>query len=133
MGALERDLRKILRDQKKFPPGSVSFIEPARGSDFGLPDTMVLIGGLFIPIELKRGPSVVKELRPSQKVWHKLSISMGGRTYGATLDGSSVKLYEIRLPGGSLSNKLEEQLLWVAVEDEFCHDSLSRFFLTSHK
>jgi hypothetical protein len=98
---------------------------------------MVLIGGLFIPIELKRGKSVVAHLRPSQKSWHKLSLSLGGRTYGATLvadpEGDQVILFELKLPGGSLSGKLEEVELWRFSLLQFNYASLVRFYVMSHK
>lgn len=122
MNALEKDLRKVMRDPERFPLGSVSFVEPARGSDVGLPDTFVVINRHHVALELKRGKSVVRELRPSQRLWHKSAILMGVKTYGATLTAEGdVLLVAIQLPGGTLSSELTEVTVSSVSLDQFTH------------
>lgn len=100
-----------MRDVTRFPSGTVSFSEPGLGSDFGLPDAWVANAPAWTPVELKRGPSVVKELRPTQRLWHRNSLSLGIQTYGMTLrsDGT-VALVALRLSGGFMSELLEDAL-----------------------
>ena len=122
MNALEKDLRKVMRDLERFPLGSVSFVEPARGSDVGLPDTFVVIKRHHTALELKRGKSVVRELRPSQRLWHKTAILMGVRTYGATLTAEGeVLLVTLLLPGGKLSSELTEMIMSSVSLDQFTY------------
>lgn len=114
-----------MRDSSRFPIGCVSFVEPGLGADTGLPDTFVLINGLFVPLELKRGQSVVKELRPSQRLWHRTSIMRGARTYGAAIGSDNlVRLYEMIGSSGSLSGPLSEKLLSSVFVGLFTHQSL---------
>ena len=131
MNALEKDLRRVLQDPDRFPLGSVSFVEPGLGATHGLPDTFVLVAGRFTPLELKRGRSVVKELRPTQKLWHKSIIMRGAKSFGAAIakDGS-VRFFELFMRGVSISCDLEEEqivhLPADAILDGFDHDRLCR-------
>jgi len=104
-------LRNALRDVNRFPEGRIGFIEPANGSDVGLPDCLVAIGDRWKPLELKRGNSVIKELRPTQRLWHRTSLSFGIRTHGLVLRSDySVILFEIKLSGG-FSSELSEAIV----------------------
>jgi len=104
-------LRNALRDPIRFPVGRISFIEPANGSDVGLPDCLIAVSDQLKPLELKRGMSVVKELRPTQRLWHRTSISFGVKSYGLTLCSDySVMLFGLRLAGG-FSGELHETLI----------------------
>ena len=112
---LESDLRRLTRDERRFPPGTVSFFEPGVGSDFGLPDCFFagLFPGMFrhwVPCELKRGPSVLKELRPSQRLWHRNSLHLGIPTYGASisLDEDRISIFKLSLIGKKISGDLIE-------------------------
>ena len=99
-------------------------MEPGRGADSGLPDTFVLAFGRFIPIELKRGRSVVKELRPSQRMWHKSSILLRAATFGATIHDGVVDVFQLILLEHSLAGKLDELLLATIRADSFSYSYL---------
>lgn len=102
-------LRNALRDPSRFPEGRISFIEPAKGADVGLPDCLVATEDCWVPLELKRGKSIIKELRPTQRLWHRSSISFGIKTYGLTLCSDySVLLFELKLHPGGFSAELSE-------------------------
>lgn len=106
-------LRQLIRQWPEYEDGRVMFIEPGMGSDVGLPDTMMNsdLDSKLIPVELKRGRSVVSELRPSQRIWHRQQLYHGNRTYGLLLThGSSSILYALSLSGGLLSEIQEEQI-----------------------
>jgi hypothetical protein len=127
MNALEKDLRKVMRDLERFPLGSVSFVEPARGSDVGLPDTFVVVDGHHTALELKRGNSVVRELRPTQRLWHKTAILIGAKTYGATLRSSgAVSIVRILLPGGHIGSELTEEPIVSLPIERYCYDIVLR-------
>lgn len=108
----ESELRKILRDHGRFPIGSVSFCEYGLGGDPGLPDSWIDGGaGHWLPLELKRGPSVAKELRPSQRLWHRTSIERGIRTFGATLTTGGVVIgFELGLQMSDRPSIIESEL-----------------------
>ena len=110
---IEADLRHIMQDDSKFPTGTVTFVEHGKGGDAGAPDTF-FAHDRWIPLELKMGPSVVKELRPTQRRWHLISLLLGITTYGATIDGDVVILYELGLSPtdrGSRRTLVEYELL----------------------
>lgn len=131
MDALEKDLRRVLQDPDRFPIGSVSFVEPGLGATHGLPDTFVLVTGRFTPLELKRGLSVVKELRPTQRLWHKSIIIRGASSFGAAIakDGS-VRFFQLFMWGRSISSGLgEEQIAHLpadVISQDFDYDKLCR-------
>lgn len=81
MGVLEKNLRQLFRDGKRFPPGTASLCEPGLGSDTGLPDVWLLNGSGFSPLELKRGVNPLSNFEPSQRKFHKLSLLRGCPTY----------------------------------------------------
>ena len=64
-------------------------------------------------MELKRGPSVVKALRPAQRLWHRSTLSLGIPTFGLTLkmDGVSCLMVALSCSGGILG-ELNESQLW---------------------
>jgi len=115
---LERDLRAILRDEGRFRSSHITFTEFAKGGDAGAPDCWFTSGSHCHPLELKLGASVVKKLRPSQRRWHKDHLALGVHTYGASINGDIVMLFELQLyPGGILK---ELPLLTIAAEDFNC-------------
>lgn len=125
---LESKLRKMMRDPERFQDGAVSFVEWARGGDAGMPDTFIHKGDRLVPLELKRGESVVKELRPAQRLWHRTALTMGTPTYGATIveddawsGGFRILIYSIELRWG---RTLVEVLLETISYDAFCLDTL---------
>lgn len=72
---------------------------------------------MWVPLELKRGNSVVAGLRPTQRLWHRNSLNLGIQTYGMTLrQDESVSLVALRLSGGFNGDLLE---------DEICRESMS--------
>ena len=109
---LEADLRFILRDESRFPFGTVSFCEFARGGDPGFPDSMIAGPRHWIPTELKRGGSVVKNLRPTQRRWHRTSLELGIPTYGMSisLNGKQVLVFSLGLDSGGLNEYLIEAI-----------------------
>lgn len=126
---LESELRSRMRDAKFFPEGVVTFIEPGTGADSGVSDTLVIIDGVLVPVELKRGRSVLSGLRPSQRAWHRTQAHLGVKTYGATLTQDLLVLaYRIRLTGGIMSD-LTETLIGTSSLDLFDYRSLSKIIL----
>lgn len=124
---LESKLRKMMREPQRFKGGAVSFVEWAQGGDAGIPDTLIHMGNHLVPLELKRGESVVKELRPAQRLWHRTALTMGTPTYGATIvkdaawsGGFRIKIYSI----GLRERTLIEVLLETISYDAFCFDTL---------
>jgi hypothetical protein len=108
---LESHLRRQLREDKRFADGTVTLLEPGKGSDTGLPDSFFAVNGHWEPIELKRGHSVISELRPSQKRWHRNSLYHGIQTYGLLLRrDESVLMVALALSGGLMSELLEHPL-----------------------
>ena len=105
---LEADLRHILRDVRRFPSGTVSFCEFARGGDAGLPDCWLAGRNQWLPLELKRGGSVLKGLRPTQHAWHRDSLELGIKTWGLTIASNTKKvlLFEFVLVNGQLNEAL---------------------------
>lgn len=120
----ESELRRHIRSWPQHEQGLISFIEPGLGADTGFPDTTFLIGAYQVPIELKRGRSVVKELRPSQRAWHRATLHAGGITYGITLlNDGSVLMVRLALSGGLMS-ELQEHAMdrWETLaEMEYSH------------
>lgn len=116
---LESKLRKLLRAWPEYQTGLISFVEPARGSDVGIADCMFTTARGLVPVELKRGPSVAKELRPAQRAWHRMQLHAGMPTYGLTaLQDGSVKMFSLSLSGGLMSEMVETQLKrWYPAED----------------
>lgn len=112
MTVKESALRRHIRTWDEYLAGLVSFIEPAVGSDTGLPDTLFLLRGRLVPIELKRGESVVRELRPSQRSCHRSTLHAGGQTYGLTVrEDKQVLMYALHLEGGLASELGERKLM----------------------
>lgn len=108
----ENQLRSTVRGWGAYEAGLISFIEPGLGADTGLPDCLLLVGRHWEPVELKRGPSVVKELRPSQRRWHRASLANGAQTYGLTLrNDGMVVMVALGLTGGLMSELFETALL----------------------
>lgn len=99
---LEGNLRDILRDEERFPFSCVTFTEFAKGGDAGAPDCWVAYAPMWVPLELKLGPSVVKKLRPSQRRWHRDSLEQGCPTFGASVWEGYVHVFAIELQGGDL-------------------------------
>ena len=119
MTVLESNLRALLRETARFPSGTVTFCEFAKGGDPGMPDCWIagnlcLITGKrhWLPTELKRGPSVLKALRPSQRLWHRTSIELGIRTFGMTISysGESIDVFELGLSNGNLFESMIGQM-----------------------
>lgn len=126
MRVQESQLRKMIRSWPEHEQGMVSFVEPAVGADTGLPDTLFLLKGHLVGIELKRGESVVKELRPSQRRWHRSTLHNGGQTYGLTLrNDDNVLLVAIHLSGGVMSDLLERKIMRCS-QAEFSFETVSR-------
>ena len=121
---LESDLRSILRDEERFPLGTVSFCEWARGGDPGLPDTWVAVAPLWAPVELKRGRGVIKGLRPSQRRWHKTSLLLNVPTFGLTYDGTKVYLLELKLDD---KRRLTEMTMVCWQEKTFNYEELVKY------
>lgn len=94
---LESDLRNILRDESRFPMGTVSFCEFGKGGDPGFPDTMIAVTPNWQPLELKRGRAIIKHLRPTQRRWHKTSLLLCIPTFGAAYDGAKVRLFKLSI------------------------------------
>lgn len=120
---LEGDLRKIMRDPMRFPSGTLFFGEFGHGGDPGLPDAWLAGNSRWLPLELKKGNSVVKALRPSQRKWHRESLERGIATYGATIRGvgsQNVLIVRIVLVGSTL---MEEYVADIAA-DELTYDWL---------
>lgn len=114
-------IRQVIRTWPEYEDGRVCFIEPGLGSDTGLSDTMFNsdLDGRLIPVELKRGKSVVSELRPSQRIWHRQQLHWGNRTYGLVLRlDSSVRMMALSLSGGLMSEIQEREIYgWSSVWD----------------
>jgi hypothetical protein len=60
--------------------------EPARGSGTGYPDVQMLVDGVLIPVEMKRGDiknGFVRphRIRPSQIAWHHAFGAAGGKSH----------------------------------------------------
>lgn len=103
---LERDLRALLRDESRFPFGTVTFTEFAMGGDAGAPDSWIAALSHAQPVELKRGKSALKGLRPSQKQWHLSCAVYGVRTYGLAIDTTgTIRLFRM-CPRGVLDEEL---------------------------
>lgn len=103
---LERDLRALLRDERRFPFGTVTFTEFAKGGDAGAPDSWIAALSHAQPVELKRGKSALKGLRPSQKQWHLSCAVYGVRTYGLAIDTTgAIRLFRM-CPRGVLGEDL---------------------------
>lgn len=119
---LEKDLRSILRDERRFPLGTITFTEYAMGGDSGAPDSWFIADDHWQPLELKRGPSVVKKLRPTQIRWHKDSLIRNVRTYGATIHNGWVAVFELGIKKSGLTEKF-----WCDFpQDEFSYTDLIR-------
>lgn len=106
-------LRQTIKEWPQYEDGRVTFIEPGMGSDIGLPDTLFNsnVDGKLVPIELKRGKSVIAELRPSQRIWHRQQLFHGNQTYGLLLTPYSASiLYALSLSGGLMSELQELQI-----------------------
>lgn len=110
---LEGDLRKLLRDDARFPSGTVTFCEWAPGGDPGMPDSWVACHGRWEPLELKRGSSVVKELRPAQRLWHRTSLKLGIPTHGLTIEHTGGRVLVFRL---ILNERVLEEVLLEEVD-----------------
>lgn len=128
---LESKLRKLIRDPMRFDDGSVSFIEYGHGGDAGIPDTLVHWEDRLVPLELKRGPSVLKALRPAQRLWHRTTLTNGAQTFGASIEASKgwsggfvIWLFELHC----VDRKLSEQSLCGMSHDTFCYDELATYF-----
>lgn len=107
----ESQLRGLIKNWPEYDAGLVSFVEPGLGADTGVADCLFLIDAQLTPVELKRGLSVVKELRPSQRAWHRALLHAGARTYGLTLTGMvSVILFKLSLSGGLMSDLEEAEI-----------------------
>ena len=105
---LESELRRTIRGWPEYEKGLISFIEPSRGSDVGIADCLLTTSIGLVPIELKRGPSVVRELRPAQRAWHRCQLHAGVNTYGLTiLRNRAVALFQLALSGGIMSDITE--------------------------
>lgn len=130
MKVLESTLRNALKDEERFPIGTVTLVEPGLGSDFGLPDSFIVGQTHWEPCELKRGNSVVKGLRPTQRRWHRQSLHLGVQTYGMTLRNDGVvNVVAIRLAGG-LMGGLSEELLREVDLTKLDYDHVIRAFYT---
>jgi hypothetical protein len=57
---------------------------------------------MWVPLELKLGPSVLKKLRPSQRRWHKDSLLAGIPTFGAAINREEVHVFRLELHEGGL-------------------------------
>lgn len=126
---MESELRRRMRDAAFFPEGLATFIEPGQGADSGVSDTLVAIEGILVPIELKRGRSVLSGLRPSQRAWHRTQASNGVRTYGATLTQDCLVLvYRIALTGGIMS-ELTELLIGTSSLQLFDYSDLRKIIM----
>ncbi len=90
----ERDLARLLRDRSRFPIGSVVFIEPRYGIEPGQPDTMILLGNQFTPLELKVRSPIVKALRPAQYRWTIYAIRAGATCLAACFSGDQIKVFQ---------------------------------------
>jgi hypothetical protein len=126
--ALEGDLRKLLRDLKRFPSGAISFCEFGKGGDPGLPDSFLAGARHWIPLELKRGKSVVRNLRPSQRKWHRDSLERDIPTYGATIIGEAphrILIMRLLLINGELS----EELIAECSSQDINYDWLRRYIV----
>ena len=124
---LESELRKTIRGWPEYDQGLISFVEPARGSDVGLADCLFTTSIGLVPMELKRGPSVVRELRPAQRAWHRCQLHAGVNTYGLTiLRNRAVVLFQLALSGGLMSEITESHVdCWSAPSElrfeDLCH------------
>ena len=108
----ENQLRGAIRSWPEHEDGKISFIEPGLGSDTGIADCLFIVGAHWVPVELKRGPSVVKELRPSQRAWHRASLHHGAQTFGLSLrNDGSVIMVALGLAGGLMSELIETQMM----------------------
>ena len=108
---LESELRRTMRGWPEYDQGLISFIEPARGSDVGISDCLFTTSLGLVPVELKRGPSVVRELRPAQRAWHRCQLHAGINTYGLTiLRNRTVVLFRLALSGGIMSDLKESHV-----------------------
>lgn len=116
----ESQLRKHIRAWPETEAGYVTFIEPAvgAGADVGVSDCLITVRGQMRPVELKRGDSVVKELRPSQRRWHRLNLHSGLQTYGLTLrNDGQVVMFAIGLAGGLMSELIERKIMRCSLEE----------------
>lgn len=104
--ALENELRKILRDDSRFPSGAITFTEYAMGGDSGAPDAWFSCDSRWNPLELKRGKNPVKSLRPSQVRWHKDSLRRGVASFLATIHQGKIEVYFLVIIGSALEAKL---------------------------
>lgn len=121
----ESELRKAIRRWQEYEAGLVSFIEPAVGADTGLPDTLFLVRGQLVGVELKRGESVVRELRPSQRAWHRGTLHNGGQTYGLTLrNDGQVLMVALQLSGGETSELTERKIMRCS-QQEFSFEAVA--------
>ncbi len=113
----ESALRLKIRTWDEYVDGFVSFVEPSIGSDVGISDCLFTIKSKLVPVELKRGRSVLRELRPSQRMWHRTQLHNGIKTYGLLLlRDDSVELYRLSLSGGFASDFIETLLLETDLE-----------------
>ena len=130
--SLEGDLRTILRDaqtDENIDLTRLQFIEHGKGGDPGFPDCLVSVthhGPRMIGVELKRGKSVVGELRPTQRLWHKSMLMAGHVTFGLTLvtrekKRRTIDLFQLLLAsdGTSARRKLAEDLIFCVDEEQF--------------
>lgn len=113
---IESHLRSILRDDLRFPSNRITFTEFAKGGSSGVVDCWFAHGGRWNPLELKLGSSVVKNLRPTQRRWHRDSLELGIPTYGASIDDNVVRVFELYLKAGTIKEKLRG----VYSVDSFC-------------
>ena len=117
---LECDLRRLFRDGKRFPPGSVWLSEPGVGSDYGLPDVWVLCDFGFIPLELKRGEDPLRRFEPSQKKFHKLSLLRGCHTFCMSIVSEELAIgFRMELLRGELKAYPEEEFSLFGPSDKF--------------
>ena len=80
-------------------------------------------------MELKRGPSVVKELRSAQRLWHRTSLKLGIQTFGASIDlsGGQVSVFRITLDGRVLG----EELLATVSAAELYHNVITEIIISA--
>lgn len=129
---LEKDLRALLQRPALFPSGTVSFCEPAKGSDTGLPDTFIAGPGILFGVELKRGDAdPVKMLRPSQFRWHKTCALLNIPTYCFSIDGDAILIYRFRI--SSTHKELTSELLASLNKDKFDYFCVSNILEADFK
>jgi len=78
----ERDLRKWMR--AVWGKDRLAWIEPSYGSSIGMPDTLLMFCGQWLPLELKIGEpandGIHCKLRPAQIAFHHNAYKNGMKT-----------------------------------------------------